>query len=49
MTCMFTSLFLFALFGVAAAALTFMSGTKEKPSARRQETPAAPSGDHVIA
>jgi hypothetical protein len=49
MACMISSLFLFAMFGVVAAAVTFMSGTKEKPSARQQETPAARSCDHVIA
>ena len=49
MACMISSLFLFAMFGVVAAAVTFMSGTEEKPSARRQETSAAPSSDHVIA
>jgi hypothetical protein len=49
MACMISSLFLFAMFGVVAAAVTFMSGAKEKPSARRQETPVASAGDHVIA
>jgi hypothetical protein len=45
---MISSLFLFAILGVVTA-VTFLLTTKEKPSARRQETPAAPSGDHVIA
>jgi hypothetical protein len=49
MACMISSLFLFAMFGVVAAAVTFITSTREKPSARRQETPAAPAGDHVIA
>jgi hypothetical protein len=50
MACAITSLFLFAMFGVVAAAgMAFWPGTNEKPSARRQETPAAPSGDRVIA
>jgi hypothetical protein len=50
MACTITSLFLFAMFGFAAAAgVAFWPGTKEKPSARRQETPVAPSGDRVIA
>jgi hypothetical protein len=50
MACAITLLFLFAMFGiVAAAGMAFWPGTKEKPSARRQETPVAPSGDRVIA
>jgi hypothetical protein len=49
MACTITSLFLIAMFGVAAAGMVFRPTTKEKPSARRQETPVAPSGDRVIA
>jgi hypothetical protein len=49
MACAITSLFLMAMFGVIAAGLAFGSSAKEKPSARRQETPPTPSGDHVIA
>jgi hypothetical protein len=50
MACAITSLFLFAMFGMAVAAgMALWPGTKEKPSARRQETPVAPSGDRVIA
>jgi hypothetical protein len=49
MACAITSLFLIAMFGVAVAGVVFRAGTKEKPSARRQETPVAPSGDRVIA
>ena len=50
MACAITSLFLFAMFGiVVAAGMAFWPSTKEKPSARRQETPVAPSGDRVIA
>jgi hypothetical protein len=50
MACAITSLFLFAMFGiVAAAGMAFLPGTKEKPSARRQETPVVPAGDRVIA
>jgi hypothetical protein len=44
-----TSLFLMAMFGIIAAGLAFGSSAKEKPPARRQETPATSSGDHVIA
>jgi hypothetical protein len=49
MACTITSLFLFAMFGIIAAGLVFRPGTKEKQSARRQETPVAPSGDRVTA
>jgi hypothetical protein len=50
MACAITSLFLMAMMvGTVAVAVAFQPGTKEKPSARRQETPAAPSSDHVIA
>jgi hypothetical protein len=49
MACTITSVFLIAMFGIVAAAAVFRPGTKEKPSARRQETPIAPSGDRVIA
>ena len=50
MACAITSLFLMAMMvGIVAVAMAFQPSTKEKPSARRQETPAAPSGDHVIA
>jgi hypothetical protein len=48
MACTITSLFLFAMFGMAVAAGMAL-WPKEKPSARRQETPVAPSGDRVIA
>jgi hypothetical protein len=48
-TMAFTSLFLIAMFGIIAAGVAFRPSTKEKPSARRQETPVAPSGDRVIA
>jgi hypothetical protein len=47
-----TSLFLMAMFGIIAAGLAFgisAKDAKEKPSARRQETPVTPSADHVIA
>jgi hypothetical protein len=45
-----TSLFLMAMMvGIVAVAVAFQPSTKEKPSARRQERPAAPSGDHVTA
>jgi hypothetical protein len=50
MACAITSLLLFAMFGMAVAAgMALWPGNKEKPSARRQETPVAPSGDRVIA
>jgi hypothetical protein len=56
MACAITSMFLMAIFGIVTAAMVFQPSTKEKPSARRQETPArrqetpvAPSGDRVIA
>jgi hypothetical protein len=49
MACAITSLFLMAMFGIIAAGLAFRPSAEEKSSARREETPAAPSGDHVIA
>jgi hypothetical protein len=49
MACAITSLFLMAMFGIILAGLAFLPSANEKPSARRQETPTAPSGDHVIA
>jgi hypothetical protein len=49
MACAITSMFLMAMFGIVTAAMVFQPSTKEKPSARRQETPVAPSGDRVIA
>jgi hypothetical protein len=49
MACTITSLFLIAMFGIIAAGVAFRPTTKEQPSARRQETPVAPSGDRVIA
>jgi hypothetical protein len=49
MACAFTSVFLIAIFGIVAAAAVFRPGTKEKPSARQQERPVAPSGDRVVA
>ena len=49
MACAITSLFLIAMFGIVAAGMALRPGTKEKPSAQRQETPVAPSGDRVIA
>jgi hypothetical protein len=50
MACAITSLLLFAMFGMAVAAgMALWPDTNEKPSARRQETPVAPSGDRVIA
>jgi hypothetical protein len=49
MACAFTSVFLIAMLGIAAAATVFRPGTKEKPSARGEETPVAPSGDRVVA
>ena len=50
MACAITSLFLFAMFGMAVAVgMALWPGTKEKPSARRQQTPVAPAGDRVIA
>ena len=49
MACTITSLFLFAMFGMAVAAgMALWPGTKEKPSALRSETSVAPSGDRVI-
>jgi hypothetical protein len=47
MACTITSLFLIAMFGIIAAGLAFRP--KEKPSAQREDTPVAPSGDRVIA
>jgi hypothetical protein len=50
MACAITLLFLMAMMvGIVAVAVAFGSSAKDKPSARRQETPATPSGDHVIA
>jgi hypothetical protein len=50
MACTITSsVILIAMFGIVAAAVVFRPGTKETPSARRQETPVTPSGDRVIA
>jgi hypothetical protein len=49
MACAITSMFLMAMFGIVTAAMVFRPSTKEKPSARRQETSVAPSGDRVIA
>jgi hypothetical protein len=49
MACTITSLFLIAMSGIIAAGMAFRPGTKEKPSAQRQDTPVAPSGDRVIA
>jgi hypothetical protein len=49
MACAMASLFLMAMFGIIVAGLAFQPSAKEKPPARRQETPVAPSGDHVIA
>jgi hypothetical protein len=49
MACTITSLLLIAGFGIIAAGMVFRPSTKEKPSARRQETPVAPAGDRVIA
>jgi phage tail protein X len=49
MACTITSLFLIAMFGIIAAGLAFRPGTKEEPSAQRQDTPVAPSGDRVMA
>jgi hypothetical protein len=49
MACTISSLFLIAVFGIVAAATVFRPGTKETPSARRQETPVAPYGDRVVA
>jgi hypothetical protein len=48
MACTITSLFLIAMFGIIAAGMVFRPST-EKPSARQQEAPVAPSGDRVIA
>jgi hypothetical protein len=49
MACAFTSVFLIAMLGIAAAVAVFRPATKEKPSAHRQEAPVAPSGDRVVA
>jgi hypothetical protein len=49
MACTITSLFLIAIFGIIAAGMVFRPSAKEKPSAQRQDTPVAPSGDRVIA
>jgi hypothetical protein len=49
MACAMTSLFFMAMFGIIVAGLAFQPSAREKPPARRQETPAAPSGDHVTA
>jgi hypothetical protein len=49
MACAITSTFLMAMFGIVTAVMVFRPSTKEKPSARRQETPVAPSGDRAIA
>jgi hypothetical protein len=49
MACTIASVFLIAMLGIAAAAAVFRPGTKEHPSARRGETPVAPSGDRVVA
>jgi hypothetical protein len=49
MACAITSMFLMAMFAIIAVGMAFPPSTKEKPSARRQETPVAPSGDRVIA
>ena len=48
MACTITSLFLIAMFGIIAAGMVFRPSSKEKPSAQRQDTPVAPSGDRVI-
>jgi hypothetical protein len=49
MACTITSLFLMAMFGIIATGLVFRPNTTEKPSARQQAAPVAPSGDRVIA
>jgi hypothetical protein len=49
MACAITSMFLMAMFGIVMAAMVFRPSTKEKPSARRQETPVAASGDRMTA
>jgi hypothetical protein len=49
MACTITSLFLIAMFGIVAAGVVFRPSAKEKPTARREGTPVAPSGDRVIA
>jgi hypothetical protein len=50
MACAITSLFLMTMMvGIVAVAVAFQPSAPEKPSARRQETPPDPSGDHVIA
>jgi len=49
MACAITSLFMIGMFGIIAVGMAFPPSSKEKPSARRQETPVAPSGDRVIA
>jgi hypothetical protein len=43
MACAITSMFLMAMFAIIAVGMAFPPSTKEKPSARRQETPVAPS------
>jgi hypothetical protein len=47
--CTISSLFLIAMLGIIAAGMVFRPRIKEKPSARKQEAPVAPSGDRVIA
>jgi hypothetical protein len=50
MACAITSsVFLIAMLGVAAAVAVFRPSTKETPSAHRQDTPVAPSGDRLTA
>ena len=49
MACAMTSLVLMAMFGIIVAGLAFGSNAEETASTERQEAPAAPSGDHVIA
>ena len=49
MACTISAVFLIAMFGIIAAGLVFQPSAKKKPSARRQETPIASSGDGVIA
>jgi len=49
MACTITSLLLIAIVGIAAAGMVFRPSTKEKPSARQQETAVAPSSDRAIA
>jgi hypothetical protein len=46
MACAIASLFVMAIMvGIVAVTVAF---AKDKPSARRPETPAAPSGNHAI-